>query len=72
MPKPPPVSPEEQWHQVLVEGHRPLLVLHWLFQLLPGTRRCKVCHNPFDGWSGKLVGLFGFRPSRMNPYVCAT
>jgi adenylate cyclase len=59
------------WRKILIEGHQPLLLMHKLFRYLPGPPRCKLCHNPFGGIGGKLVGLFGFKPSRKNPNVCA-
>jgi adenylate cyclase len=61
---------DEFWLKVLTEGHRPLRVMHTLFRYLPSPPRCKVCHNPFGGIGGKVVGLFGFKPSRKNPNVC--
>ena len=70
--QPTPESEAEQfWRKVLIEGHRPLRVMHTLFRYLPSAPRCKGCHNPFGGLGGKLVGLFGFRPSRKNPNLCA-
>jgi adenylate cyclase len=51
----------------LTDGHKPIRFMHVLFRYLPGPPRCKVCHNPFGGIGGKLVGLFGFTPSRKNP-----
>ena len=42
-----------------------------LFRYLPSPPRCKVCHNPFGGVGGKLVGLLGFARSRKNPNLCA-
>jgi len=62
----------ERWRKLLTEGHKPLRFMHVLFRYLPGPPRCKVCHNPFGGVGGKLVGLFGFTPSRKNPNVCMT
>jgi adenylate cyclase len=44
--------------------------LHAIFRHLPHEPRCKICHNPFGGIGGKLVGLAGFRPSPMNPNFC--
>src|SRR6267378_3386124 len=41
-----------------------------MFRYLPSAPRCKVCHNPFGGFGGKLVGLFGFSRSRKNPNLC--
>jgi hypothetical protein len=60
------------WQKVLTDGHKPIRFMHVLFRYLPGPPRCKVCHNPFGGIGGKLVGLFGFTPSRKNPTLCVT
>jgi hypothetical protein len=30
----------EQWRKILIEGHRPLRILHSLFRYLPGPPRC--------------------------------
>jgi len=59
------------WRKVLIEGHQPLRRMHKLFRYLPSPPRCKLCHNPFGGIGGKVVGLFGFTPSRKNPNVCS-
>ena len=71
----PPVAADEKaaavWHRVLIEGHEPLRRAHRVFRHLPGPPRCKLCHNPFGGVGGRLVGLAGFRPSRKNPNLCA-
>ncbi|HYA35796.1 MAG TPA: adenylate/guanylate cyclase domain-containing protein [Candidatus Binataceae bacterium] len=61
----------ERWHKVLVEGHTSLNKAHAVFRFIPSAPRCKVCHNPFGGLGGKLVGLFGFTRSRKNPNLCA-
>jgi adenylate cyclase len=61
---------EERWRKLLTEGHQKLHIAHLLFRYLPSAPRCKVCHNPFGGLGGKLVGLFGFRRSRKNPNLC--
>jgi adenylate cyclase len=62
---------DRAWRKLLVEGHEPILLAHRFFRYLPGPPRCKLCHNPFGGIGGKLVGLFGFKPSRKNPSLCA-
>src|ERR1700761_2103380 len=62
---------DRAWHKLLVEGHKPILLAHRFFRYLPSPPRCKLCHNPFGGIGGKLVGLFGFSPSRKNPNLCA-
>jgi len=64
-------SNEEAWRKVLVDGYQPLLTCQRLFRHLPSPPRCKLCHNPFGGIGGKLVGLMGFTPSRKNPNLCA-
>lgn len=58
------------WRKLLIEGYEPLLRIQRLFRHLPGPPRCKLCHNPFGGIGGKLVGLLGFTPSRKNPNLC--
>jgi adenylate cyclase len=59
------------WQAVLVDGHEPLRRAQRVFRRLPSAPRCKMCHNPFAGVGGRLVGLFGFKPSRKNPNLCA-
>ncbi len=72
MSTPPPVSAQSQepWRTILTQGHRPLRIAHLLFRYLPSAPRCKLCHNPFGGIGGKLVGLMGYKPSRKNPNLC--
>lgn len=60
----------EHWRKLLTEGHHRLRIAHRLFRYLPSPPRCKVCHNPFGGIGGKLVGLVGFSRSRKNPNLC--
>jgi adenylate cyclase len=65
------LSEEERiWRKVLVEGHHTLTTMQRFFRYLPSPPRCKVCHNPFGGIGGKLVGLLGHKPSRKNPQLC--
>jgi len=61
---------EALWRKRLTEGHRPLRIAHRIFRHVPSSPRCKVCHNPFGGIGGKIVGLFGFARSRKNPNLC--
>lgn len=61
---------EDLWRKLLIEGHEPLRLLQRIFRYLPSPPRCKLCHNPFGGIGGKLVGLIGFSPSRKNPNFC--
>jgi adenylate cyclase len=65
-------SPEDaKWRHILLEGRRPMLLLHTIFRHLPSAPRCKGCYNPFGGIGGRLVGLLGFTRSRKNPNLCA-
>lgn len=43
-----------------------------LFHALPANPRCGVCSAPFAGLGSRLVGPFGYQPSRKNPQLCAT
>src|SRR5262249_30029045 len=61
---------ERKWRKVLVEGHPALTIARRISRYLPAPPRCKMCHNPFGGIGGKLVGLFGHKPSRKNPQLC--
>lgn len=61
---------EAGWRHELTVGHRPQRLGRALFRALPSDPRCKLCHNPFGGVGGKLVGMFGFRPSRKTPNMC--
>jgi adenylate cyclase len=60
-----------KWRQTLTTGHPPLNFLHKAFRHLPGPPRCKLCHNPFGGFGGKLCRLINMSPSRKNPRLCA-
>jgi len=41
-----------------------------LFNLLPSSPRCKVCHSPFHGAGGVLMRVIGRAPAKMNPNIC--
>ena len=60
----------DQWHKILTEGHRPLLLTRHFFRHLPSAPRCKVCGNPFGGLGGRVCRVAGFAPSRKNPNLC--
>src|ERR1700674_952890 len=50
------------WQRVLVDGSESLKLAQRLFRHLPSAPRCKMCHNPFGGVGGALVGMAGFKP----------
>jgi hypothetical protein len=58
------------WRRVVIEGHPQMRVLQRVFKAMPANPRCKVCRSPFRGVGGRVVGVFGFRPSRKNPTLC--
>jgi adenylate cyclase len=62
---------EAIWRESLTQGHVALKGLRKLMHLLPGTPRCKVCHNPFGGFGGHVCRAIGMTPSRKNPQLCA-
>ena len=40
-----------------------------VLRTLPSTPRCGYCGAPFAGVGARLVGPFGYRPSRKNPNI---
>jgi adenylate cyclase len=58
------------WQMVLIDGHERLRRAQRVFRYVPSAPRCKLCHNPFGGVGGRLLGLAGFKPSRKNPNLC--
>lgn len=53
-----------------LESHRGRFVLR-LMRRLPKDPRCAVCQAPYAGVGGRVVGRFGFAPSRKNPRLCS-
>src|SRR4051794_39201595 len=64
------MSDEEVWRTLLLEGHRPLRMTRLVMRRVPSPPRCKVCHNPFEGFGGRLLAAAGWRRSRKNPNLC--
>ena len=45
--------------------------MYGLFRHLPHDPRCKLCHLPFQGFGGVVLGaLFGRKQSELNPNFC--
>lgn len=45
--------------------------LQGFFRVLPHDPRCKLCHAPFHGIGGMVVGaLYGRKQSTLNPHFC--
>ena len=64
------VAKPVDWETLLVKGYERLKISQRVFRRLPHGPRCKLCQNPFGGMGGRVVGLFGWKPSRKNPNVC--
>lgn len=59
------------WHHMLT-GEDPAMRRGRRFRrLLPGTRRCKNCSAPFDGFGGQVMRLLGRRQYDRNPLFCS-
>jgi adenylate cyclase len=63
---------DQMWHDwfmndaYMVENR-----LYRFFRFLPHGPRCKICHSPFHGVGGLLVGaLYGRKQSNLNPNFC--
>jgi adenylate cyclase len=64
---------EEDWEAYWrFEAQPSVRFVKRLFRALPSTPRCGFCGAPFAGLGGRVVGPFGYRPSRKNPNICAT
>lgn len=42
-----------------------------LMRHVPTGPRCAVCRAPYGGIGGRIMGRFGFAPSRKNPRLCS-
>jgi adenylate cyclase len=62
---------QSEWHTILTEGHRALLLSRRFWRVVPSAPRCKVCANPFGGVGGRVARIAGWKPSRKNPNLCA-
>jgi adenylate cyclase len=51
------------------ESHGAQLFLR-VMRRLPRDPRCAVCHAPYGGIGGLIMGRVGFAPSRKNPRLC--
>jgi adenylate cyclase len=65
-----PVAKQLDWHRLLVDGYEPLKKAQKVFRRLPHDPRCTLCHSPFAGVGGTIVGWVGRKPSRKNPNLC--
>jgi adenylate cyclase len=53
-----------------LESHRVRMFMR-VMRHLPHDPRCAVCRAPYEGVGGRIMGRFGFAPSRKNPRLCS-
>src|SRR5437764_13518307 len=53
----------------MLEKHR-VRTFTGVMRRLPGDPRCVICQAPYGGVGGRMMGRFGFGPSRKNPRIC--
>lgn len=53
-----------------LESHRTRGFIR-LMRRLPSDPRCAICRAPYGGIGGRVMGRFGFAPSRKNPRLCS-
>jgi len=63
---------EQMWHDwFMTDAFAVEMRLHRFFNILPHDPRCKLCHAPFQGFGGMVVGaLYGRKQSSLNPRFC--
>jgi adenylate cyclase len=64
------VEASTAWEHFVLRGDVAVRLSDRLFAWIPGSPRCKLCHNPFGGPAGKVFSLIGCNPSRLNPAFC--
>jgi adenylate cyclase len=62
-------DPEEEWRALLTGEHEGMLRLRRAFRRLPSPPRCKMCHAPFRGIGGLVLGPW-FGPWERNAQLC--
>jgi adenylate cyclase len=62
----------QMWHDwFMTDAYAVEKRLYHFLRVLPHDPRCKLCHTPFDGIGGMVVGaLFGRKRSSLNPHFC--
>ena len=62
---------DQMWHDWFMTDAFKVERQRHFMGLLPHDPRCRLCHAPFHGVGGAVVGaLFGRRQSNLNPHFC--
>jgi len=63
---------DQMWHDwFMTDAFAVEKRMYRFFQFLPHDPRCKLCHAPFSGFGGRVVGaFFGRKQSSLNPRFC--
>jgi adenylate cyclase len=64
---------DQLWHDwFMTDAFQVEKKFYRALRLLPHDPRCKICHAPFQGIGGLLVGaLYGRKQSNLNPHFCS-
>ncbi len=63
---------DQMWHDwFMTDAFKVEKQQYRFLRLLPHDPRCKLCHSPFHGIGGVVVGaLLGRKQSNLNPHFC--
>lgn len=63
---------DRMWHDwFMTDAFQVEKSFYRVFRMLPHEPRCKICHSPFEGVGGRLIGaLLGRKQSNLNPHFC--
>jgi adenylate cyclase len=62
-------NPTEEWRALLTGEHEGVLALRRTFARVPSAPHCKLCHAPFGGIGGLILGPW-FGPWERNTQLC--
>ena len=62
-------NPEAEWRALLTGEHKGVLALRRAFAHMPSAPHCKMCHAPFGGIGGLILGPW-FGPWERNAQLC--
>ena len=64
---------DQMWHDwFMTDAFQVEKRFYRVFRILPHDPRCRICHAPFHGIGGMLVGaLYGRKQSNLNPRFCS-